>query len=106
MLEVAKEEVTRQNALRVEAIYIKLGQLSGVVKEALLFSYNIACEGTIFQGSRLVIEELPVIVYCSVCQKERTLISIQNFSCPICNTLTFDVKQGRELEIVALEIQT
>jgi Zn finger protein HypA/HybF involved in hydrogenase expression len=31
--------------------------LSGVAKEALLFSYGLACEGTAAEGSSLVIEE-------------------------------------------------
>lgn len=104
MLEVAKEEAERQKAIKVEAIYLKLGQISGVVKEALLFSYELACEGTIFQGSQLIIEELPVVIYCSSCEQQRTLASIQYFSCPICDTPAYDILQGRELEIVGLEI--
>ena len=41
--------------------------MSGVVKEALLFSYDLACEGTLLEGSSLVIEEIPVMVHCPTC---------------------------------------
>jgi hydrogenase nickel incorporation protein HypA/HybF len=85
-------------------VHLKLGALSGVVKDALLFSYDLACEGTLLQGSRLVIEEIPVVVYCRRCRAEQTLDSIQRFACPACGTLTAEVTSGRQLELVAIEI--
>lgn len=103
IIEIASEEAARCNA-RVSAIHLKLGQLSGVVKDALLLSYEIACAGSPLEGSRLVIEEAPVVVFCSACQAERTLASIQNFCCPVCDAHTPEVRQGRELTITALEI--
>lgn len=71
MIDLASEEVDRRGGGRVTALHLKLGSLSGVVKEALTFSYEIACQGTPLEGSQLVIEEL----------------------------------QGRELEVVALELE-
>ncbi|MCP9493885.1 MAG: hydrogenase maturation nickel metallochaperone HypA [Pyrinomonadaceae bacterium MAG19_C2-C3] len=91
--------------MQVRAIHLKLGRLSGVVKEALLFSYEVACEGTPLQGSRLCIEEIPVTVYCPACDAERALASIQHFRCPICDTPTPQIMQGKELEVAALEIE-
>ncbi len=105
MVEMASEEAARRGAAQVNAIHLKLGPLSGVVKEALLFSYDVACEGTPLAGSRLVIEESPVVVYCAACQTERTLTSIQKFFCPVCGTPAPEVVRGRELEVVALEIE-
>lgn len=58
IIEGAEEEAQRQGGARVCAVHLKLGPLSGVVKEALLFSYELACEGTSLEGSRLVIEEM------------------------------------------------
>jgi hydrogenase nickel incorporation protein HypA/HybF len=74
------------------------------VKDALTFSYELACEGTFLQGSELVIEETPVVAYCPKCEREQTLDSIQRFCCPACGTLTPDVVSGKELELVAIEI--
>ncbi len=106
MVEMAAEEAARRGVgVQVCAIHLKLGQLSGVVKEALLFSYDVACEGTPLQGSRLLIEEVPVIVYCPTCRAETAIASLQHFCCAVCDTPTPQVVQGRELEIVALEIE-
>jgi hydrogenase nickel incorporation protein HypA/HybF len=104
IVEMAEEEAIRRS-VHVNAIHLKLGTLSGVVKEALLFSYDLACEGTALEGSHLVIEEVPTVVYCPVCQAERALVSVQRFCCSVCDTPTSDVVQGKELEVVALEIQ-
>jgi hydrogenase nickel incorporation protein HypA/HybF len=46
-----------KRGVRVEAIHVRLGALSGVVREALDFSYHLACEGTPLESSRLVVEE-------------------------------------------------
>jgi hydrogenase nickel incorporation protein HypA/HybF len=75
------------------------------VKSALQSCYEMACENTALQGSQLIVEEVPVIVYCPSCRANRPLSSIQFFSCAECGALTSQVVQGRELEVVALEIQ-
>jgi hydrogenase nickel incorporation protein HypA/HybF len=105
MVEMAAEEAARRGSVQVHAIHLKLGQLSGVVKDALLFSYDLACEGTTLEGSRLVIEEIPVVVYCPRCETERSLDSLQRFCCSVCGTPTSEVVRGKELEVVALELE-
>ncbi len=104
IIDVVAEEAARQQA-RVDAVHLKVGVLSGVVADALQFSYEMACRDTPLQGSRLVIEEIPIVVFCSRCQVERTLESMQLFCCPECGTPSGDLRHGKELEVVALEIQ-
>ena len=103
IVEMAEEESASRNA-KVEAVHLKLGALSGVVKEALLSCYEMACEGTPLQGSRLLIDEVPVIIFCQVCLAERVLNSTQLFCCPQCATPSAQIVQGREIEVVALQI--
>jgi|ERR1700722_15129494 hydrogenase nickel incorporation protein HypA/HybF len=103
IVEMASEEAERRGA-RVNAVHLKLGVLSGVVPDALLSSYEIACDDTPLKGSRLLIEEIPIIIFCSRCDAQRALHSMQLFCCPDCGTPTGDVIQGRELEVVALEL--
>jgi hydrogenase nickel incorporation protein HypA/HybF len=105
MIEMATEESRQRGGVKIHALHLKLGQLSGVVKDALLFSWDVACAGTHLQGSRLVIEEIPVVVHCANCRENKTLDSINKFFCPVCYTPTPEVLQGKELEVTALEIQ-
>jgi hydrogenase nickel incorporation protein HypA/HybF len=52
------EEAGQHGGGPVRAVHLRLGRLSGIVAEALLFSYEVACEGTALQGSELRIEEV------------------------------------------------
>src|SRR5580700_6329725 len=105
IVEMAQEESERRGQAQVLAVHLRLGQLSGVVKEALLSSYEMACEATPLQGSRLLIEEVPVEVLCPACGGPRTVQSIQMFACSDCGTPVYEVIHGKELEVVALEIR-
>lgn len=105
IVDAAAEEAAQKGASRVSAVHLRLGALSGVVKDALLFSYSIACDGTPLAGSQLVIEDVPVVVFCSRCRTERAIESIQRICCPVCDEFTNDVVQGRELRVVAMEIE-
>jgi hydrogenase nickel incorporation protein HypA/HybF len=104
LVDLAQQEAVRRGG-RVCALHLRVGALAGVVPEALLASYEMACLETPLEGSRLVIEEVPVMVFCPRCQMQRPLGSIQSFCCPECGTLTPQVEQGRELELVAMEIE-
>jgi hydrogenase nickel incorporation protein HypA/HybF len=104
IVELAEEEAEGRG-VHIDAVHLKLGALSGVVKEALLSCYEMACEDTPLQGSRLVIEEVSVVIFCPSCQAQSPLSSIRLFCCPECGTPCSEIVQGKELEVVALEIQ-
>jgi hydrogenase nickel incorporation protein HypA/HybF len=104
IVDLAQEEAARRSG-KVTAVHLKLGALAGVVKTALVSSYEMACADTVLQGSQLIVEEIPVVVYCSRCKKRRPLSSIQLFYCEECGTPTSEVVQGKELEVVALEME-
>jgi hydrogenase nickel incorporation protein HypA/HybF len=105
ILEMAEEEAGRRSA-EVDAIHIKLGALSGVMKEALLSAYDLAREETPLETARLLIEDVPVMVYCPRCQAPRGIPSIQELSCVDCQTPASEILQGRELQVVALELRS
>ena len=101
---MAQEEAERLGG-RVCALHLRIGALSGVVPEALLASYEMASFETPLEGSRLIIEDVPVVVYCPQCRADRQLSSVQSFCCSECGTPTPQVERGRELELVAMEIE-
>jgi hydrogenase nickel incorporation protein HypA/HybF len=105
LVDIAVQAAQQAQAGSVDVVYLRLGKLSGVEKDALLFGYDIAVKGTILQGSRLEVEDVPVTVYCPVCDATSELPDIQLFCCPQCGTPTGDIRQGKELEIVSLEIE-
>jgi hydrogenase nickel incorporation protein HypA/HybF len=105
IVDMLEEESERLGGGQIAAVHLKLGALSGVVKVALLSSYNLACENTVLAGSTLVIEDVPVAVHCPRCDARRPVRSIQSFCCAECGEPAADVLEGRELLVTALEIR-
>ena len=104
MVERILEESESRGGLRIEAVHLRLGALAGVDERALLYSYEIACEDTSLVGSRLLIERVPLLLYCETCHAERTPPSIYDLACPRCHTPGQTLLQGRELEVTTLEV--
>ena len=105
IVDLAREEAELRGSQGVDVVHLKLGPLSGVVREALLFSYEIACLQTPLEGSKLLIEEAPIIVNCPTCHEPRHVQSIQSLCCAECGTATGEIMGGRELMVTALELR-
>src|SRR5947209_15648119 len=106
ILDVAEEEAERQGGGRITAIHLRLGPLSGVVKDALLSAYGLAREHTRLETAELAIEEVPLVTYCTACAAECTPASEWLLCCPACGSATPQIISGRELEVVALEVES
>ncbi len=104
LIEIAAEEA-RQRGVRVTALHLKVGPLSGVVAEALVSAYELAREGTLLDNSRLEIEETSITMNCPACDAPRAVASIQNLCCSACGEPAMEITGGRELELTALEIE-
>ena len=103
MIDQVVEESESRGGLDVKIVYMRLGVFAGVDKNALLFAYELACDGTPLQGSRLVIETIPLLVFCPLCQLPRTPPSVYEICCPVCLTPTPEILTGREMELASLE---
>jgi hydrogenase nickel incorporation protein HypA/HybF len=103
LVEVAEQAAANANIARVSAVHLRLGALAGVVKESLLFCYDVAAAGTRLEGSRLIIEEVPVKVRCERCVEGCEPLSPHSFQCPKYDLVAPVVVQGRELQIESLE---
>jgi hydrogenase nickel incorporation protein HypA/HybF len=104
LIEIATEEVERLGDVRVDAVHLRLGPLSGVVEDALRFSFDLVADGTSVQGARLEIEHVALSVHCSQCDATRYPVSVQHLRCPVCDTPTPDIVRGKDLELFALEV--
>jgi len=88
----------------VEVVHLKVGVFSGVDRDALLFAWELACEGTPLERSHLDIETVPLVIYCANCRQNLTPPSLYQLCCPECETPSESIVTGRELEVVSLEV--
>lgn len=84
---------------RVREVHLRVGELSGVVPDALFFCYDIATMGTALEGSALVVERVPVAGRCDMCGVDAAVNGAVRFVCPICGGPLGALSGGRELEI-------
>jgi hydrogenase nickel incorporation protein HypA/HybF len=103
LVEAACEKAAELGGVRVEALRVEVGKLSGVVPEALLFSFDIAAGGTPIEGATLRITHVSPVIRCARCDAEREVPDVR-LLCPLCEEPASDVVHGRELLLVALEV--
>jgi hydrogenase nickel incorporation protein HypA/HybF len=103
MARIAVEKAEAAGADRVHVIRLRVGRLAGVVPEAMQFAHEVVVEGTIAEGSTLEIEEAPARCYCAACDEEFEP-GREWFTCPRCGAISRELRSGRELELVNLEV--
>jgi hydrogenase nickel incorporation protein HypA/HybF len=104
IVDTVTESVAAYKGARVVEVRLRVGALASVVEDSLQFCFGIATDGTPLEGSRLVVKTLPVVMHCAGCDADVELDGVQSFRCPRCGEPCFDLRQGRELEIEAIEI--
>lgn len=105
LVDLACDEARRLGGATIDAVYVRLGPLAGVVKDPLLFSFELAKQGTEISTARLEIQEVPLTVWCCECASERVLSDVRSRRCPVCNAATPQLVRGNELELLAIEVQ-
>ncbi len=106
LIDLAGDAAARAGAERVLVVRVRVGQLSGVEGDALRTAWPEASIGTVAEGARLEIIDVPLVVWCAFCLCEVTPRAINHLACPTCGTAAGEVRQGRDLELESLEIDT
>ena len=88
----------------VEKLNIRIGKLSAVIPDSLIFCINIASKNTAFDGAALNIEEIPVQLKCLSCDHQ-WVIEEPAFNCESCNSGDIEIISGRELDIESIEVE-
>ncbi len=105
LVELASAHAADNNALRVKAICVRMGVLCGIGR-SLYFCFEPASRGTLCEGAKLRIEEVPLSVRCEHCDDVKVPKALYNFRCPDCGYPTSKVVSGREMELVSIELET
>lgn len=96
----------REKATRVSRVRLRVGRMSGVARDALLFAWELARSDTVAAQAELLIEDVPLSVFCSRCQCERATLEGGGLVCGICGAPSPTVVGGRELKFVSVEVDS
>jgi hydrogenase nickel incorporation protein HypA/HybF len=102
-LDMALEKATASAVQRIHCLRLRVGEMTGVVPEALQFAFDVLREGTLASEARLEVESVPVRCWCATCQRE---FKPQDFlhECPECGHASQEVRSGLELELGSMEV--
>ncbi|MFD8261067.1 hydrogenase maturation nickel metallochaperone HypA [Streptomyces griseoluteus] len=103
IVEQAGEIARADGAGDVSSVTVRVGELAGVVPDALHFAFEVARDGTSLASARLVVEQVTAVAWCGGCAAEFAVGMPPFFWCPACDQPSQDLRSGRELEITAVE---
>lgn len=103
IVDLAEQTAREQGATRILSVTVEIGELSGVVPDAVAFCFEACSKGTPLEGTRLIIDQIPGRGRCSQCGRE-TPMDHFTFACPVCDALGLERLQGEELRIREMEI--
>ncbi|GAA2605042.1 hydrogenase maturation nickel metallochaperone HypA/HybF [Streptomyces tubercidicus] len=89
-------------ATTVHSIRLQVGELAGVVPDALAFSFELACAGTVLEGAELVTDPVVARARCGPCADTWPVGMPPQLCCPGCGGATAELLSGRELQIVSV----
>jgi hydrogenase nickel incorporation protein HypA/HybF len=87
---------------RATCVRLQIGDLAGVVPEALRFCFDICARGTCLEGASLEIDAVGGRGRCRRCGAELVMKSFLEL-CP-CGSAELDVLAGQELRIKEVEV--
>ncbi|WP_432822621.1 hydrogenase maturation nickel metallochaperone HypA [Trichloromonas sp.] len=103
IVEICEENARRQGATIIRSVTVEIGELSGVVPEAVEFCFEACSKGTLLEEASLIIDRIPGRGRCGDCRAECGM-DPHSFECPTCGSLALQRIAGDELRVTEMEI--
>ncbi|MFE7948620.1 hydrogenase maturation nickel metallochaperone HypA [Streptomyces sp. NPDC057426] len=88
-----------RGAAGVSSILLDVGELAGVVGDALAFCFELACAGTVVEGAELITRTVPGMARCEPCAEDWPVGMPPRLLCPGCGAAAGELVSGRDLQI-------
>ena len=103
ILESVQAEARRHPEGRITKVGVKIGELSGVDRDALQFGFEVLVKDTEWEPVVLDLEYIPRVQRCSKCAHEFRMTDFDP-QCPQCGEFLTHCISGEELDIVYMEV--
>jgi hydrogenase nickel incorporation protein HypA/HybF len=105
-LGIAQEIITivagRAGTARVTRVVLEIGQHALILPDSIRFCFDLCSEGTVLEGARLEIHEIPGRARCRECGQEIALA--EPFGTCGCGSTDLQWLAGDEIKIKELEV--
>ena len=103
VLQLIEDAAREQAFTQVTAVWLEIGQLSGVEPEAMQFCFDAVTRDSVAQGARLEIIALPGTGWCMACAQTVPMTDVFG-ECPLCGGFQMQVTGGTEMRVKELEV--
>jgi hydrogenase nickel incorporation protein HypA/HybF len=104
LMRILTKQARDNNIGRILSVRVKVGRLRGLDNRQLRLCFEMFAEGTLADGARLDLEDVPVTAKCRTCGTQFEVIGYR-FVCSNCEGNDAEVLSGRELFIESFEGQ-
>jgi hydrogenase nickel incorporation protein HypA/HybF len=88
---------------RVRRVTLELGRLAGVERDAILFCFDVAAQGTALEGAALDIRDIDGRARCNVCAAGFIVANL--LTACACGSRRLQRLAGEELNVKSIEIE-
>ncbi len=103
ILEIVRQNLPAHPVQPLRKVTVRIGEMAGVVPDSLEFCFEAITNKTVFEGARLAIERVPVVLHCTACGADSALENLA-FFCPSCGSTGVEMLSGNELQVVDIEV--
>lgn len=103
VLQLIEDAAREQGFSSVTAVWLEIGQLSGVEVEAMKFCFDAVIRDSLAEGARLEIISLPGTGWCMECSASVPMSEVFG-ECPRCGGYRMQVTGGTEMRVKELEV--
>ena len=104
VLGIVEDTARREGFARVTEVRLEIGQLAAIETQALRFCFDAVTRGSVAEGARLEIVEVPGAAWCMPCA-ERVSIAAIGDACPRCGSYQLQVVAGNDMRIREIAIE-
>ena len=104
VLQIIEDAAQAQSFRRVKGVWLEIGRLSSVEPEAMRFCFDAVTRGSLADGARLEIIEVPGEGQCLSCGQRVPLAAVYD-PCPACGEYPVQPVAGTEMRVKELEVE-
>ena len=104
VLQIIEDTARAEGYARVKAVWLEIGQLASVEKEAMRFCFEVVTRDSIAQDARLEIIDTAGQGWCMECACN-VAVTARYDPCPQCGGVQIEVTGGDEMRVKELEVE-
>jgi hydrogenase nickel incorporation protein HypA/HybF len=104
IVQLVEEAARADGCSRVKTVWLEIGQLAAVEKEALRFCFDAVTRDSMVEGARLEIIETPGQGWCMKCEGNVAVTALYE-PCPVCGSYQIQVTGGSEMRVKEFEVE-